>query len=117
MRALLCLALVPAVLSLSSCASGPGARNGLDLKRDVAGQYRLENGRDVRLDLVVDRLYLDLNRHYRRELEPVGANLLASRDRQLTVHYFPDRRADRILIQHPALPATMRLGESSWRGR
>ncbi|MFC4933254.1 hypothetical protein [Massilia sp. GCM10023247] len=118
MRALLCLALVPAALATAAFASGPISRgDAMDLKRDIAGEYRLENGRDVRLALVEDRLYLDLNRHYRREVEPIAENVLASRDGSLTVQYLPDGPSDRIVIRHPELPANARLGEHSWRGR
>ena len=54
MRALLCLALI----SSTALAAAPEAEQ---LKTDIAGQYRLETGREVRLTLVDDRLYLDLN--------------------------------------------------------
>lgn len=118
MRALLCLALVPAAMVTAAFASGPISHgDALDLKRDIAGQYRLENGRDLRLALVADRLYLDLNRHHRREIAPVAENVLASRDGNLTVQYMPDGPADRIVIRHPELPANLRLGERSWVGR
>ncbi|MET0980765.1 MAG: hypothetical protein ABWY02_01595 [Telluria sp.] len=132
MRALLCLAFASSVAS-TACASTaqvsttqiPAALlstplslgDAIDLKNEVEGQYRLENGRDVRLVQMDQKLYLDLNRYYRRELLPVADKVLASRDGKLTVQYMPDGPVERILIQHPALPANMRLGESSWFGR
>jgi hypothetical protein len=117
MRALLCLALMSAFASTALAATPISRGDAIDLKNDVAGQYRLENGRDVRLVLTDDKLYLDLNRYYRKELLPIGDKMLASRDGRLTVQYMPDGPVERILIQHPALPASVRLGERSWRGR
>lgn len=121
MRTLLCFALIPAALvtaAPAALADIPISRaEATELKFDVEGQYRLDNGRDVRLTLVDDRLYLDLNRHYRREILPVADRVLASRDGKLTVQYMPDGPVERILIQHPGLPASVRLGEHSWRGR
>lgn len=118
MRVLPCLALITAALASSAFAAAPiGSGEAMDLKRDVAGQYRLENGRDVRLSMIDDKLYLDLNRAFRRELLPVGDKVLASHDGRLTVQYMPDGPTEQILIQHPELPASVRLGERSWRGR
>lgn len=109
MRALLCLALI----SSTALAATPEAEQ---LKTDIAGQYRLETGREVRLALVDDRLYLDLNHTYRKELLPVADRVLASRDGQLTVQFMPDGPVERILIRHPGLRAGERIGEASWRG-
>ena len=125
MRTLLCLALIPttlatalAALALPALAASPiSAGDAVELKYDVEGHYQLENGRAVRLTMVEDRLYLDLNRSFRKELQPVGDRVLASRDGKLTVQYMPDGPVERILIQHPGLPASVRLGERSWRGR
>jgi len=112
MRALLCLALV----SSTALAATPISRGeATQLKDDIAGQYKLETGRDVRLTLVDDRLYLDLNRNFRKELLPVAERTLASRDGRLTVQYMPDGPVDRILIKHPGLGADVRLGEANWR--
>ena len=121
MRALPCLALLSA---LASTALHPAAQadtpishaHAVALKHDAAGHYRLENGRNVRLVLDEQHLYLDLNHHFRRQLFPAGHRLLASRDGKLTVQYLPDGPVKRILIQHPELPASVRLGERSWRG-
>jgi hypothetical protein len=114
MRALLCLALV----SSTALAATPISRgDAAQLKDDIAGQYRLETGRDVRLTLVDDRLYLDLNRNFRKELLPVAQRTLASRGGRLTVEYMPDGPVDRILIKHPGLGTEVRLGEANWRGR
>ena len=117
MRALLCLTLVSAFASTALAAPSISLGDGMDLKNDVEGQYRLENGRDVRLVQVDHKLYLDLNRHYRKELLAVGEKMLASRDGRLTVRYMPDGPVEQILIQHPGMPASVRLGERSWRGR
>jgi len=114
MRALLCLAFV----SSTAFAAAPinlGAAE--DLKRDVVGQYRLDTGLDVRLQLIDDKLYLDLNRHYRKQMFPVEENLLVSRDGNLTVEFFPDGPVERILIRHERLPSGERLGERSWLGK
>lgn len=121
MRALLSLALIPA--ALVSAAFAPAALADMPisddaawrLKQEIAGQYRLETGRDVRLTLIGDDLYLDLNRHYRAKLLPVADNMLASRDGRLTVRYMPDGRVDEILIRHPGLPPRTRIGELRWR--
>ena len=117
MRALLCLALMSAFASTALAATPISRGDAIDLKNDIAGQYRLENGRDVRLTLMDEKLYLDLNRFYRRELLPIADKMLASRDGRLTVQYMPDGPVERILIQHPELPASVRLGERSWRHR
>ncbi len=114
MRALLCLAFAS---STAFAATPMDLGAAMDLKRDVAGQYRLDTGLDVRLQLIDDDLYLDLNRHYRRKLFPVEENLLVSRDGKLTVEYFPDGPVERILIRHERIPSSMRLGERSWLGK
>lgn len=54
-------------------------------KSEIAGEYRLETGRSVRLSLLGENLYIELNNVDRRELHPVGPNLLASSDGALTV--------------------------------
>ncbi|MFC5459248.1 hypothetical protein [Massilia niabensis] len=137
MRALLCLALASVFASTAVASTAHAATaqvstaqasaallttpislgEAIELKNDVEGQYRLENGRDVRLVQVDHKLYLDLNRHYRKELLPVAENVLASRDGRLTVQYMPHGPVEQILIQHPELPASLRLGERSWDGR
>lgn len=117
MRTVLCLALISTLASTAHAAPPISSGDAMDLKNDIAGHYRLENGRAVRLTLMDQNLYLDLNRHYRTELLPVADKVLASHDGKLTVHYMPDGPAERILIQHPELPANVRLGERSWRGR
>lgn len=115
----LATAAIPASATAAPSVAYPAISRGdaMDLKHDIAGHYRLDTGRDVRLTLIEDRLYLDLNRHYRRELQPVADRLLASRDGRLTVEYMPDGPVERILIRHPGLPSGTRLGEASWRGR
>ncbi|WP_312551641.1 hypothetical protein [Massilia sp.] len=113
MRALLCLAFA----SSTAFAAAPmdlGAA--MDLKRDVVGQYRLDSGLAVRLQLIDDELYLDLNRRYRKHLLPVEENLV-SRDGNVTVEYFPDGPVERILIRHERLPSRLPLGERSWLGK
>ena len=117
MRALLCLALFSAFASTAHAATPISRGAGMDLKNDIEGQYKLENGRNVRLVQVDHKLYLDLNRYYRKEIIPVADRVLASRDGKLTVQYLPEGPTGRILIQHPELPANVRLGERSWRGR
>lgn len=119
MRTLLCLALVSTTTFAAASLAGTQISRGTatELKHDIAGHYRLDNGRAVRLTLVDDKLYLDLNRSYRKELKPVTDKVLASRDGRLTVQYITDGPVERILIQHPGLPASVRLGERSWRGR
>lgn len=119
MRTLLCLALVSTTTFAAAALAGTQISRGAatELKHDIAGHYRLDNGRDVRLTLLDQKLYLDLNRHYRKELLAVGEKTLASRDGRLTVQYMADGPVERILIQHPGIPASVRLGERSWRGR
>ena len=114
MRALLLLAFV----SSTAFAAVPMDRGAAeDLKDAVAGQYRLPSGRDVRLQLVDQDLYLDLNRHYRKQLIPVSDNLFSSRDGNVTVEYLPDGPVKRILIRHARFPENQRLGETSWAGK
>ena len=81
------------------------------LKYDVEGDHRLENGNRVRLSVVDGRLYLDLDRSYRKELDVVVPNLLASRDALVTVQYLPDKGTGRIRIRHERYPAGRRFGE------
>ena len=88
-----------------------------DLKDAVAGQYRLASGLDVRLSLVDQQLYADLNRHYRKRVFPVSPNLLSSQDGNLTIEYLPDGPVERILIRHQRFPQGQRLGERSWLGK
>jgi hypothetical protein len=114
MRALICLAFV----SSTALAAVPIDRGDAeDLKSDVAGQYRLASGLDVRLRLVDQDLYMDLNHHYGKQVFPVSGNLLSSRDGALTVEYLPDGPVKRILIRHERFPAGQRLGERSWLGK
>ena len=114
MRALLCLAFV----SSTAFAAVPLDRGDAeDLKDAVAGQYRLPSGLDVRLRLVDQQLYVDLNRHYRKQVFPVSENLLSSRDGDLTVEYLPDGPVERILIRHAHFPLNQRLGERNWLGK
>lgn len=114
MRALLCLAFV----SSTAFAATPVDRaEAEDLKEDAAGLYRLDTGRDVRLRLVDRQLYVDLNRHYRKQVHPVSENLFSSDDGLLTVEYLPDGPVERIFIRHAGLPSNERLGETSWLGK
>jgi len=119
MRAVLCLAFVSSAAFVSSTlAAVPIDRaEGADLKDAVAGQYRLASGLDVRLRLVDQDLYVDLNRNYRKLVVPVASNLLSSRDGKLTIEYLPDGPVERILIRHQRFPAGQRLGERSWLGK
>jgi hypothetical protein len=125
MRTLLCLALLSTALASATLPAAASAANATsisrgdaeELKQDAAGEYRLDNGRRVRLALVEDRLYLDLKRGYRRELVPVAEGVLASHDGRLTVQYMPNGPVEQIFIQHAGLPGGARLGEVSWRGR
>jgi len=119
MRVLLCLAFVSstAFFSSSLAAPTPDRSDAEDLKDAVAGQYRLASGLDVRLRLVDQQLYVDLNDHYRRQIFPVSSNLLSSRDGSLTVEYLPDGPVERILIRHGRFPEGQRLGERSWIGK
>ena len=122
MRALPCLALLSALASpafhpATQAATPMSRADAMALKNDIAGHYRLENSRVVRFVRDDEQLYLDLNRRYRSELIPSGRNSLISRDGKLTVQYLAEGPVERILIRHPELPANVRLGESSWRGR
>jgi len=114
MRALLLLAFVSSTALAAVPMDHGDAR---DLKDAAAGLYRLPSGLDVRLRLVDEQLYVDLNRHYRKQVFPVSENLLRSRDGNLTVAYMPDGPVERILIRHPSFPANQRLGERSWLGK
>ena len=111
------LPLVLASLPLLAAAAPVDHGQAEQLKHDVAGQYRLDSGRDVVLSLIGQRLYIDLNRGYRRELHPVAPNLLASRDGALTVEYVDEDGAERILVRDVRFPAGTRLGEQRWYGR
>jgi len=119
MRALLCLAFVSSTAFFSSALAAVPMDSGdaSDLKYAVAGVYRLPSGLDVRLRLVDQELYVDLNRHYRKQVFPVSPNLLSSRDGNLTIEYLPDGPIERILIRHQRFPEGQRLGERSWLGK
>ncbi|MEW6025076.1 MAG: hypothetical protein AB1807_23370 [Pseudomonadota bacterium] len=119
MRALLCLAFVSSTLFVSSSLAAVPMDSGdeADLKYAVAGLYRLPSGLDVRLRLVDQQLYVDLNRYYRKQVFPVSENLLSSRDGDLTVQYLPEGPVERIVIQHARFPVSQRLGERSWLGK
>jgi hypothetical protein len=88
-----------------------------DLKHDIAGEYRLETGRSVRLSVVDGTLYIDLNNADRKALHRVAPDLLASRDGSLTVEYLPEGSAGRIRILHQRFPAGQRLGMLHSAGR
>ena len=109
MRTLLCFFLActqAAAIAATPLDDGQAAQ----LKSDIVGEYRLEGGRNVRLWLIEDRLYIDLNGSYRKELRPVAPNLLASRDGVLTVEWLPDSGTERIRIRHENYPPQRRLG-------
>jgi hypothetical protein len=115
MRILPCLIL--ACAQASAVAATPiSSGEAMQLKYDVEGDYRLENGNRVRLSVVDGRLYLDLDRSYRKELQVVAPNLLASRDGLVTVQYMPDNATERIRIRHERYPAGRRFGEVRWSG-
>ena len=115
MRILPCLIL--ACLQASATAATPiSSGEATQLKYDVEGEYRLENGNSVRLSVVDGRLYLDLSRSYRKELIAVAPNLFASRDAMVTVRYMPDSATARIRIRHERYPAGRRIGEVRWFG-
>lgn len=113
MRILPCLIL--ACVHAAAAAAPPiSSGEALQLKYDVEGEYRLENGNRVRLSVVDGRLYLDLDRSYRKELQVVAPNLLASRDWLVTVLYMPNSTTDRVRIRHERYPAGRRVGEVHW---
>jgi len=110
MRILPCLIL--ACFHATAAAATPiSSGEALQLKYDVEGDYRLENGNRVRLSVVDGRLYLDLDRSYRKELQVVAPNLFASRDGLVTVQFMPDSATERIRIRHERYPAGRRIGE------
>jgi hypothetical protein len=115
MRILPCLILACAQAS-AAAATPISSGEATQLIHDVAGEYRLDTGRSVRLSVVDDRLYIDLDRSYRKELEAVAPNLLASRDGLVTVEYMPDGGAERIRIRHERYSASRRIGEVRWPG-
>ena len=97
MRSLLCLVLACA----NAVAAAPIDRGDAeDLKHDIAGEYRLETGRSVRLSVLDGTLYIDLSKTDRKALYPVAPNLLVSRDGSVTVRYLPEGQAERIRIRH-----------------
>ena len=114
MRILPCLIL--ACAQATAAATPISSGEATQLKYDVEGEYRLENGNSVRLSVVDNRLYIDLDRSYRKELQAVAPNLLASRDWLVTVHYMPDGGTKRIRIRHERYPAGRRIGEVRWSG-
>jgi hypothetical protein len=116
MRTLLCL--VFACAHAAAVAATPVDRaRGEELKSDIAGEYRLETGRSVRLSLLDGTLYIDLDNAHRRALYPVAPDLLASRDGALTVQYMPDAPTERIRIRHERYPANRRIGIDRVSGR
>jgi hypothetical protein len=116
MRILLCLAFVCA--HAATVAAAPVSPDQDEqLKSGIAGEYRLESGRSVRLSLVGESLYIELNNVDRRELHPVGPNLLASNDGALTVQYLPEGPTERIHIRHERFPAGHPIGIVRMVGR
>jgi hypothetical protein len=87
MRILPCLILACAQATAAAAAPSISSGQATELKHDIAGEYRLETEHSVRLTVVDDRLYIDLDRSYRKELQAVAPNLLASRDGLLTAAY------------------------------
>lgn len=117
MRILSCLFLSSALACAGDAAQAVEHQQAAQLKADVAGAYRLESGRSVRLTLAGDTLYIDLDNLYRRELHAVGPKLLASRDGTLTVEFLPDDPVERIRIRHTRYPEGRALGEYRWLER
>jgi hypothetical protein len=116
MRTLLCL--VFACAHAAAAAATPVDRaEGEELKSDIAGEYRLETGRSVRLSLLDGTLYIDLDNIHRKALYPVAPHLLASRDGVLTVQYMPDGPTERIRIRHERYPANRHIGVYRMFGR
>jgi hypothetical protein len=115
MRILPCL-LLACAQAATAAATPLSSGEALQLKYDVEGDYRLQNGNRVRLSVVEGRLYLDLDRSYRKELHVVAPNLFASRDGLVTVQYLPDSATERIRIRHERYPAGRRIGEAHWLG-
>ena len=116
MRTLLCL--VFACTQAAAVAAAPIDRGDAeDLKHDIAGEYRLETGRSVRLSVVDGTLYIDLNNADRKALHRVAPDLLASRDGSLTVEYLPEGSVERIRIRHERFPAGRRFGMLRSAGR
>jgi hypothetical protein len=118
-RTLLCLVFACAhAAAVAAVAATPVDRaRGEEIRSDIAGEYRLETGRSVRLSLLDGTLYIDLDNAHRRALYPVAPNLLASRDGALTVQYMPDGETERILIRHERYPADRRIGIYRMFGR
>jgi hypothetical protein len=108
MRTLLCL--VFACTQATAAAAPIDRGEAEDLKHDIAGEYRLETGRSVRLSVLDGTLYIDLNNAERKALHPVAPNLLASRDGSLTVQYLPEASVERIRIRHDGFRAGQGLG-------
>ncbi|KQQ88962.1 hypothetical protein [Massilia sp. Leaf139] len=118
MRTLSCFCLLSALACAQPTVAQPIERQpDVQLKAGVASAYRLESGRSVRLTLVEDKLYIDLDNLYRRELRAVGPNLLASHDGTLTVEFMPDDPVERIRIRHTGYPAGREVGEVRWLDR
>jgi len=119
MRTLLCF-----ILACTQAAAGAAApvdhvqaaQLSAQIKARIAGDYLLASGRSVRLSVIDERIYIDLNGSYRKELRPVAPNLLASRDGVLTVEWLPDSGTERIRIRHENYPHQRRLGEQRWAG-
>jgi hypothetical protein len=116
MRTLPCLVFACAHAAAVAAAPVDRAR-GEELKSDIVGEYRLESGRSVRLLLLDETLYIDLDNIHRRALYPVAPNLLASRDGALTVRYLPEGPTERILIRHERYPANRQIGIYRMFGR
>ena len=62
----------------------------LEQMHALEGVYRLPEGKILRLVVVDDRLYGEIDReHRRRQLVPVDSHRLASRDGKITMSYEP----------------------------
>ena len=57
---------------------------------EVAGTYELTDGRHARLFVLDDKLYIDINKHDRRELFAVSDHAFTTSDNALTIDFKPD---------------------------
>lgn len=68
---------------------------------EMEGVYALEDGRKVRLTVLDDRLYVDLNQRDRRALVAVSENLFVTRHNEVTVERRPDASGELVIRFDP----------------
>lgn len=69
-------------------------------QHELEGVYKLSNGKTLRLTMVDDRLYADLNRKTRVALAPIGPNTFASANGAISIVYQGEPSRGNIVLRY-----------------